>query len=164
MPTRLSRTLGTHPLYTKSHHRSCLCRTAIGLRVKDGIVIAVEKLVHSKLLVPGANRRIQTVDRHVGLVRTLWLSMALLTELYIGNCWSPSGWPTHWKSRAGRIFRLSRNLSRIPATQGTITRSMPCSQFLPSLRPWQIDWDCMSRHIRSTLPFVRLESAPSSAL
>ncbi|KAI0068933.1 20S proteasome subunit [Artomyces pyxidatus] len=41
--------------------------TAIGLRVKDGIVLAVEKLVHSKLLVPGANRRISTVDRHVGL-------------------------------------------------------------------------------------------------
>jgi len=41
--------------------------TAIGLKVKDGIVLAVEKLVHSKLLVPGANRRIQTVDRHIGL-------------------------------------------------------------------------------------------------
>jgi len=27
----------------------------------------VEKLVHSKLLVPGANRRIQTIDRHIGL-------------------------------------------------------------------------------------------------
>ena len=44
-------------------------RTTIGLRVKDGIVLAVEKLVHSKLLVPGAsNRRIQTIDRHIGLV------------------------------------------------------------------------------------------------
>ncbi|OCH90688.1 20S proteasome subunit [Obba rivulosa] len=42
--------------------------TAIGLRVKDGVVLAVEKLIHSKLLVPEANRRIQTVDRHVGLV------------------------------------------------------------------------------------------------
>ncbi|KAJ3575175.1 hypothetical protein NP233_g1278 [Leucocoprinus birnbaumii] len=41
--------------------------TAIGLKVKDGIVLAVEKLVHSKLLVPEANRRIQTIDRHVGL-------------------------------------------------------------------------------------------------
>lgn len=41
--------------------------TAIGLRVKDGIVIAVEKLIHSKLLVPEANRRIQTIDRHIGL-------------------------------------------------------------------------------------------------
>jgi len=41
--------------------------TAIGLKVKDGIVLAVEKLVHSKLLVSEANRRIQTVDRHIGL-------------------------------------------------------------------------------------------------
>lgn len=44
-------------------------RTAIGLKVKDGVVLAVEKLIHSKLLVPEANRRIQTIDRHVGLVR-----------------------------------------------------------------------------------------------
>ncbi|KAJ2924973.1 hypothetical protein H1R20_g12146, partial [Candolleomyces eurysporus] len=41
--------------------------TAIGLKVKDGVVFAVEKLVHSKLLVPHANRRIQTIDRHIGL-------------------------------------------------------------------------------------------------
>jgi len=41
--------------------------TAIGLRVKGGIVLAVEKLVQSKLLVPGSNRRIQTVDTHIGI-------------------------------------------------------------------------------------------------
>ncbi|CAK5275735.1 unnamed protein product [Mycena citricolor] len=41
--------------------------TAIGMKVKDGIVLAVEKLVHSKLLVPGSNRRIQTIDRHLGM-------------------------------------------------------------------------------------------------
>ncbi|KAF8351279.1 20S proteasome subunit [Amanita rubescens] len=41
--------------------------TAIGLRVKDGVVLAVEKLVHSKLLVPAANRRIQMIDQHVGM-------------------------------------------------------------------------------------------------
>jgi len=41
--------------------------TAIGLRVKDGVILAVEKLIHSKLLVPGANRRIQTVDTHIGM-------------------------------------------------------------------------------------------------
>jgi 20S proteasome alpha/beta subunit len=45
-----------------------LFRTAIGIRCKDGIVLAVEKLVHSKLLVPGVNRRIQTIDKHIGLV------------------------------------------------------------------------------------------------
>jgi len=41
--------------------------TAIGLRVKDGVVLAVEKLVFSKMLEPGTNRRIHTVDKHVGL-------------------------------------------------------------------------------------------------
>lgn len=41
--------------------------TVIGLRCKDGIVLAVEKLVQSKLLVPGANRRIATVDLHAGV-------------------------------------------------------------------------------------------------
>ena len=32
-------------------------------------MLGVEKLVHSKLLVKGSNRRIATVDEHVGLVR-----------------------------------------------------------------------------------------------
>ena len=41
--------------------------TAIGIRAKDGIVLAVEKLVPSKLLVQGSNVRIQTVDMHVGM-------------------------------------------------------------------------------------------------
>jgi len=49
--------------------------TTIGLRVKDGIVLAVEKLVHSKLLVPGAsNRRIQTIDKHIGLATAGYLA------------------------------------------------------------------------------------------
>jgi len=40
--------------------------TAIGLRVKDGIVLAVEKISHSKLLMPESNKRILTIDRHIG--------------------------------------------------------------------------------------------------
>jgi hypothetical protein len=46
--------------------------TAIGLRCKDGVVLAVEKLIQSKLLVPGSNKRIATVDRHVGIVGPLF--------------------------------------------------------------------------------------------
>ncbi|KAF7134123.1 hypothetical protein CNMCM5793_005802 [Aspergillus hiratsukae] len=42
--------------------------TAIGIRCKDGVVLAVEKIVTSKLLKPGANKKIATVDRHVGIV------------------------------------------------------------------------------------------------
>lgn len=56
-------------------------RTTIGLRVKDGIVLAVEKLVHSKLLVPGtSNRRIQTIDKHIGLVRGFSSRWVLIAE------------------------------------------------------------------------------------
>jgi len=42
--------------------------TAIGIRCKDGVVLALEKLVSSKLLKPGANKRIATIDRHMGVV------------------------------------------------------------------------------------------------
>ncbi|KAK4704350.1 20S proteasome subunit alpha 7, partial [Phenoliferia sp. Uapishka_3] len=48
--------------------------TAIGLRCKDGIVLAVEKLVTSKLLVPGSNRRIATVDLHAGVATAGYLA------------------------------------------------------------------------------------------
>lgn len=42
--------------------------TSIGIRCKDGVVLAVEKVITSKLLKPGANKRIATVDRNVGVV------------------------------------------------------------------------------------------------
>ncbi|ORZ29807.1 nucleophile aminohydrolase [Catenaria anguillulae PL171] len=41
--------------------------TAIGLRCKDGVVLAIEKLVPSKLLVPQSNKRTQSVDYHIGV-------------------------------------------------------------------------------------------------
>ncbi|KAI0775976.1 20S proteasome subunit [Trametes elegans] len=48
--------------------------TAIGLRVKGGVILAVEKLVHSKLLIPEANRRIHTVDKHIGIASAGYLA------------------------------------------------------------------------------------------
>lgn len=42
--------------------------TCIGIRCKDGVVLAVEKIITSKLLKPGANKRIANVDRNVGVV------------------------------------------------------------------------------------------------
>lgn len=42
--------------------------TSIGIKCKDGIVLAVEKIINSKLLVPNANKRIQTIDSHIGIV------------------------------------------------------------------------------------------------
>ena len=45
--------------------------TSIGIRAKDGVVLAVEKVITSKLLKPGANKRIATIDRHLGVVRSV---------------------------------------------------------------------------------------------
>ncbi|GAB7358274.1 hypothetical protein MBLNU230_g0424t1 [Neophaeotheca triangularis] len=42
--------------------------TAIGIRCKDGVVLALEKIVTSKLLKKDANKRIATVDRNMGVV------------------------------------------------------------------------------------------------
>jgi 20S proteasome subunit alpha 7 len=42
-------------------------RTVIALRGKDGVVLAVEKLVTSKLYEEGANKRIFNVDKHIGV-------------------------------------------------------------------------------------------------
>jgi len=42
--------------------------TAIGIRCQNGVVLAVEKIITSKLLKSGANKRIATVDRNMGIV------------------------------------------------------------------------------------------------
>mmetsp|Transcript_24591 Transcript_24591/g.59827 ORF Transcript_24591/g.59827 Transcript_24591/m.59827 type:complete len:253 (-) Transcript_24591:58-816(-) len=41
--------------------------TAVGVACKDGVVLAVEKLVVSKMLVPGTLRRVHIIDRHCGM-------------------------------------------------------------------------------------------------
>ncbi|XP_019865802.1 proteasome subunit alpha type-3 [Aethina tumida] len=41
--------------------------TIIGLKGKDGIVLAAEKLILSKLHESGTNRRIFNIDRHIGM-------------------------------------------------------------------------------------------------
>ncbi|KAJ8968754.1 hypothetical protein NQ314_002127 [Rhamnusium bicolor] len=41
--------------------------TVIGLRGTDGIVLAAEKLILSKLHEPGTNRRIFNIDKHIGM-------------------------------------------------------------------------------------------------
>ena len=68
--------------------RLCITSTAIGLRVKDGVVFAVEKLVQSKLLIPGANRRIQTIDRHLGFVRAQAYITYVCAKRKLGDGWS----------------------------------------------------------------------------
>jgi len=44
--------------------------TAIGLKCKDGIVLAVEKPQQSKMLKPGSNRRVFGVDTHATIALT----------------------------------------------------------------------------------------------
>lgn len=41
--------------------------TAIGIHCTDGVVMGVEKLLLSKMLVKGTNKRIHTIDRHLGM-------------------------------------------------------------------------------------------------
>lgn len=41
--------------------------TVVGLKVKDGVVMGLEKPVISKLLVEGSNRRVYSVDKHAGI-------------------------------------------------------------------------------------------------
>jgi 20S proteasome subunit alpha 7 len=41
--------------------------TAVGIRCKDGVVMAVEKPKLSKMIVEGSNRRIMHVDKHSGI-------------------------------------------------------------------------------------------------
>jgi len=48
-------------------------RTSVGLRCKDGVVLGIEKLIHSKMLVRGSNKRLATVDHHIGIVRFIIL-------------------------------------------------------------------------------------------
>ena len=54
----------------------------IGLRGKDGVVLAVEKLVTSKLYEVGANQRIFTIDEHVGMVMKMSLYFLIYYMLH----------------------------------------------------------------------------------
>lgn len=90
MPTKLSKPLGElylslqrpssrssllHPqlnsatalCFSIERYRMLTYSVAVGLRCSDGVILGVERLLHSKLLVKGANKRIQSVDSHIGL-------------------------------------------------------------------------------------------------
>lgn len=81
--------------------------TAIGIRCKDGIVLALEKLVTSKLLKSGANKRIATIDRNMGIV-----SSGLL----------PDG--RHFVSRARDEASSWRNLYKAPIPTSSLADRM----------------------------------------
>jgi len=50
--------------------------TSLGLKCSDGIVMAVEKPLPSKMLLPNNSRRIHTVGSHAGLAVTGFVSDA----------------------------------------------------------------------------------------
>lgn len=56
--------------------------TVIGLRCANGVVLAVEKLVTSKLYEPGANKRIFNIDKHIGMVIYCFISTMNINFLY----------------------------------------------------------------------------------
>ena len=41
--------------------------TSIGVQCTDGVVVALEKVLVSPLLMPGSNRRVFTIDEHLGM-------------------------------------------------------------------------------------------------
>lgn len=41
--------------------------TAVGIKCTDGVIMGVEKILLSKMLVDGTNKRIHQIDRHIGL-------------------------------------------------------------------------------------------------
>ncbi len=41
----------------------------MGFKCKDGVVLGIEKILHSKLMKRKVNRRIMTIDLHAGFVR-----------------------------------------------------------------------------------------------
>ena len=59
--------------------------TCVGIRCKDGVVLAVEKIITSKLLKPGANKKIATIDRNVGVVRYRSRNMVPLLDTNYGG-------------------------------------------------------------------------------
>lgn len=61
-----------HPMveYFKSNMRKKAVEnsgTVIGIHCTDGVVMGVEKLLLSRMLVPGTNNRLHHVDRHLGI-------------------------------------------------------------------------------------------------
>lgn len=57
--------------------------TVIGIRTKDGVILAAQKLLDSKLLVSGTAKRILTADMHIGMVSVVSCSrFPLLNSLH----------------------------------------------------------------------------------
>jgi 20S proteasome alpha/beta subunit len=104
--------------------------TAVGIRCKDGIVLALEKLVTSKLLKAGANKRIATVDRNMGIVsnshplREHTTTCAALSDhiRQVSSGLLPDG--RHFVSRARDEASSWRNLYKAPIPTASLADRM----------------------------------------
>jgi hypothetical protein len=73
MPTKLLKLVGKYfcfllYLCLVQIYQLINLRTAVAITCKDGVVLAVEKIVTSKLYEPGVNKRIFIIDQHIGMV------------------------------------------------------------------------------------------------
>jgi 20S proteasome subunit alpha 7 len=61
--------------------------TAIGLRGKDGCVLAVEKVITSKLHEPDSGRRIFTIENSIGMVisEIICLGYRMTLHFFVGS-------------------------------------------------------------------------------
>lgn len=57
--------------------------TVIGLRGKDGVVLAVEKLITSKLYEPDSGTRIFTIDTSIGMVSGRFRNLRIYLNLIL---------------------------------------------------------------------------------
>tara|TARA_B110000503_G_C6961767_1_gene335373 strand:+ start:338 stop:595 length:258 start_codon:yes stop_codon:yes gene_type:complete len=52
-------------------------RSILGLKCNDGIIIAAEKLLTSKLLAKNTNNRIYSIESHIGFVILLYMRQSM---------------------------------------------------------------------------------------
>jgi 20S proteasome subunit alpha 7 len=102
--------------------------TAVGIRCKNGVVLALEKLVTSKLLKPNANKRIATVDRNIGVVSRLaapaWASFSVNADssAQVSSGLLPDG--RHFVSRARDEAANWRQFYKAPIPMSSLADRM----------------------------------------
>ncbi|KAL9099940.1 MAG: hypothetical protein Q9163_004622 [Psora crenata] len=116
--------------------------TCIGLKCKDGVVLATEKIITSKLLKPRANRRIATVDRNIGVVSAASMhgDMYMMFTLKVCAGILPDG--RHFVSRARDEASSWRSTYKAPiptkALAGRLASYVQAYTLYSSVRPFGV--------------------------
>lgn len=69
VPARSRHRPASRPALTPEDPLAVACSTAVGIRCADGVLLAVEKQLVSRMLVEGTSKRVHIVDPHLGMVR-----------------------------------------------------------------------------------------------